>query len=220
MEENLKDKLSKTLFHGTLLDRGLQIELCGVDFEKLNNKADFGKGFYLTDSYALAVTTAKTRYESEKQRVGNACKPIVLKAKINCKNLSKYKIKEFYGETDDWKRFVCTNRWHDKVLKIHPEYDNNIDSRYDIVVGLVADGKLNNIRNLLYSDNYYLSEEVIKAIIPFKTYFCKNIKHKQKKIYTKAYQLSFHNSSFISSCIKYKGYDIIETWKEDGSYEC
>ena len=65
MEAILKDKLSKVLFHGTLMDRAANIMLDGIDFNKLNDRADFGKGFYLTDSYALAEYTALTRYNQE-----------------------------------------------------------------------------------------------------------------------------------------------------------
>lgn len=61
----LRDKLSKVLFHGTLMDRAANIVLDGIDFSKLNDRADFGKGFYVTDSYALAENTAKLRYHQE-----------------------------------------------------------------------------------------------------------------------------------------------------------
>lgn len=214
LEKILKDKLSKVLFHGTLLDRALDIQIHGFDFSKLNSRADFGKGFYLTDSYALAETTATTRYYQAIQETGNASAPTVLKVKISCRNLANYKIKEFYGESVEWKRFVCTNRWANKVLKVHPEYDNNVDAKYDIVLGLTADGKFNNFNNLLAQDGYELSTGVIQTLKPFTVSYSKPNNISQKKI-TKAYQISLHNENFIKHCIKYKGCAIIETDKED-----
>lgn len=40
----LREKLSKVLFHGTLMDRAANIVVDGIDFSKLNDRADFGKG--------------------------------------------------------------------------------------------------------------------------------------------------------------------------------
>lgn len=218
MEKILKDKLSKVLFHGTLLDRALDIQIHGFDFSKLNSRADFGKGFYLTDSYALAETTAKTRYYQTIQETGSSSAPTVLKVKINCRNLVDYKIKEFYGESIEWKRFICTNRWANQVLEFHPEYDNNIDAKYDIVLGLTADGKLGNFNRLLAQDGYELSAHVIQVLKPFTVAYYKPNNMSQKKI-TKAYQISLHNENFIKHCIKYKGCAIIEMDKEDGANE-
>ena len=47
------------------MDRAACIYDVGIDFNKLGDKADFGKGFYLTDSYALAEKTARLRYNQE-----------------------------------------------------------------------------------------------------------------------------------------------------------
>ena len=219
MEKELKDKLSKPLFHGTLYDRALDIQINGFDFSKLNSRADFGKGFYLTDSYALAEATAITRYYQEMQTTGDASIPVILKVKIDCKNINNYQIKEFYGETDEWKRFVCTNRWAEGVLSVHSEYDNNIDLKYDIVVGLTADGKIRSFNELIEDDNYELSNDFIKNVKPFTTSYVKFENNKKKKILTKAYQISLHNKDFIDSCVRYKGCGIIDLGKEDGDYE-
>lgn len=110
MESILTDKLSKVLFHGTLMDRAENIINNGIDFNKLNIHADFGKGFYVTDSYALAKNTAFLRYRQELLKNTNASIPVVLKLKLQNADYSKWKIKEFKGENLEWKKFVCTNR--------------------------------------------------------------------------------------------------------------
>lgn len=218
MEQILKDKLSKILFHGTLMDRAANIILDGVDFNKLNERADFGKGFYLTDSYALARNTALTRYNEEKQTTGSSYPPVVIRLKVKCLNLSEYKIKEFYGENNNWKRFVCCNRWYNDIILHNPDADNNIDARYDIIIGLTADGKMGQLGRLLKQDNYALSNNFIKSIKPFITKYQRIINKKVHVYQTKAYQISFHNENFINTCIKYVDYDIIQM-KEDGYYE-
>lgn len=219
MEQTLKEKISKILFHGTLMDRAANILLEGFDFNKLNDRADFGKGFYVTDSYALAKHTAITRYNQEKQSNGTAYPPVVIRIKVVCNNIMDYNIKEFYGETLIWKRFVCCNRWFHKIKQINPLCDHNTDQRYDIVIGLTADGKISKLNKLIKKDKYKLSDEFVNNVKPFITTYSKIINNKREIYETKAYQISFHNVDFIRSCIRYKGYDIILMEKEDGYYE-
>lgn len=219
MEKILKDKLSKTLFHGTLMDRAANIVLDGIDFNKFNPRADFGKGFYLTDSYALAKNTAITRFNEEKQANGSAYPPVVIRLKIKCDDFTKYNIKEFYGEDNSWKKFVCCNRWYDQVIKRNPSADHNMDAKYDIIIGLTADGKMGRLGRLIKQDNYNLSDDFIKYLTPFKTEYAKTINGNVHIYETKAYQISIHNRKLISSCIKYGSYDIIRLEKEDGYYE-
>ena len=219
MENDLKEKLNKVLFHGTLMDRAANIIIDGIDYTKLNDRADFGKGFYTTDSYALAKTTAITRYYEALQSSNNAYLPVVIKLKIVRKNILNYKIKEFYGDSLEWKRFICCDRWYNEVIKRHPEYDNNYHGKYDIVIGLTADGNLGKLGKLIKEDEYNLSNDCIKSLKPFITSFIKQIGNKTVKQNTKAYQISFHNKKLISDYIKFKDYNIIFLDKEDESYE-
>lgn len=138
---------------------------------------------------------------------------------MKCNELEKYHIKEFYGEDVSWKRFICCNRWYDGVISHNPNEDNNIDLRYDIVIGLTADGKMGQLGRLIKRDNYMFSDEFLKYLTPFRTKYSKIVNNKQKVFHTKAYQISIHNKIFLDSCIKYNGYDIIRIENEDGNYE-
>lgn len=220
MEALLRDKLSKVLFHGTLMDRADNIIKNGVDFSLLKPRADFGKGFYLTDSYALAKNTAIVRYNQEKMSNKTSYAPVVMKFNILRNDFDgEIHIKEFYGESIEWKKFVCTNRWNKNVLKLHPDYDNNIDMKYDIVIGLTADGKMGNINKLIKEDNYDLSNRFLRNINPIISEFTSYSNNKKIFRTTKSYQISFHNENFVKNCIKYKTYDIIMLDKEDKHYE-
>lgn len=218
MKTTLKDKLSKILFHGTLMDRAESIRETGIDFTKLGDKADFAKGFYLTDSYALAENTAILRYNQESMVKDNPAIPVVMKFKLNKCNLEELTIKEFYGASDEWRRFICTNRWYDKILKRYPDYDHNIDRKYDIVIGLTADGKMRNVNTILKRNNYILTEDFLKNINPLMNSYFKYVNGKRIVKRTKSYQISIHNEEFLRSCIRYKGYDIIRLEKEDEHY--
>ncbi len=196
------------------MDRAAKIVIDGIDFSKLNDRADFGKGFYVTDSYSLAENTAKLRYHQEKLKNGSAYPPVVMRIKVNCSDIDKYNIKEFYGETDLWKRFVCTNRWNKQILEHFPQYDNNFDLKYDIIIGLTADGRIKNIDNLIRMVSYCLSNDFLKNINPFLTSY--KDKKTNKLMETKSYQISFHNIRFIESCIRFMDYDILMIRREDG----
>ena len=145
---------------------------------------------------------------------GNAYPPVVIRVKVKCRNLSDYNIKEFYGEDVDWKRFICANRWYHNIVKIDPDIDNNVDSRYDIAIGLTADGKMSRLNRLIKEDGYSLSENFLKEIKPFKTTYSKTINSRLKYFETKAYQISIHNKTFARHCIDFKIYDIIHITKE------
>lgn len=222
MEQHLRDKIGKTLFHGTLKNRADNIIENGVDFTKLNDVADFGKGFYLTDSYALAKDTALTRYHQEIQSVGkeNASIPVVMRIKLKNRHIlrSDYSIKEFYGESIEWKKFICANRWKEVLVK-NDNITHNLDLKYDIVIGLTADGKMSVLKKLLRENHFTLSDYFLKHLKPYITIYTKMIGNKLKDITTKAYQISLHNQEIINSCVTYKDYDIIILEKEDGYYE-
>lgn len=220
METILQDKLSKVLFHGTLMDRANNIIENGVDFSKFNSRADFAKGFYLTDSYALAKRTALSRHSQELMKHKNVSSSVIMKFSVQINKFDKeLSIKEFIGETLEWKKFVCTNRWYKKVLEYNPAFDNNIDSKYDIVIGLTADGKLANINKLIKEDKYNLSEEFLKNINPLLSEYSTFSNGRKKMHKTKSYQISFHNEEFVKQCLIYKDYDIIRDEKEGGHYE-
>lgn len=219
MEKHLKDKLSKTLFHGTLKNRADNIIENGIDFAKLNDIADFGKGFYLTDSYALAQDTAITRFIQEIQLIGkdNASIPVVMRIKIKQSNSlrSKYSVKEFYGESIEWKKFICANRWKE-VLTADENLIHNQDLKYDIVIGLTADGKMPIMKKILKQDNFFITDDILGKLRPYITRYSKMIGNKIKHFTTKAYQISLHNQDLIKTCVVYKDYDIIRLKKEDG----
>ena len=49
-------------------------------------------------------------------------------------------VKTFEGPTEEWAKFVITNRNYNKIE--NPQEDNNADNRYDIVFGPIANDDL------------------------------------------------------------------------------
>ena len=108
-----------------------------IDLNKCRPFKDFGKGFYLTSIKEQAETMAKRVSEIY------GMKPVVnaYKVKDNILKLNDYSIKDF-GDlpTKEWAIFVKNNR--DLNFVNYSDLMCNLDNKYDIVHGPVADDKL------------------------------------------------------------------------------
>ncbi len=51
----------RVLYHGTDVESAKMICGCGNDLDKCSDKTDFGKGFYTTDDYKIAVNWANRK---------------------------------------------------------------------------------------------------------------------------------------------------------------
>lgn len=119
------------LYHGTYLnfDR--------IDLSKSNKGKDFGKGFYLSDSYdqALKLATFKSiQYKTD---------PVVISYEFDYNVLFDVNLNFLSFETYsvEWSDFILRNRMNETDINIHD---------YDIVYGPIANDKIGvQIRNLL-----------------------------------------------------------------------
>lgn len=122
------------LYHGS----NIRFEKIDLSVSKPNK--DFGKGFYLSDSFEQAMEMAEFKTEIFG---GN---PFVMEYEFNCdsslcKNLRILRFSEY---TKEWAEFVFKNR-----------SDNNETSKsdYDIVIGPIANDKVGaQIRRLIEND--------------------------------------------------------------------
>lgn len=111
------------LYHGT----NQSFELIDLD-KGLPNK-DFGRGFYMTDSLECAEKIALQRVD----RLGGS--PIVMVYEFD--DRAKLNVKRFVSPTREWALFVRANRRENVDAT-----DHNRDSRYDLVIGPIANDKL------------------------------------------------------------------------------
>lgn len=121
------------LYHGT-----------NIDFEKIDLSLclpckDFGRGFYTTTLYNQACQMAK-----RKVKLSNGM-PCVISYYVddNILFLKDYNIKVFEKATEDWAVFVLNNR-NKNFLDIS-SLNCNLDNKYDIVSGPVANDTLTTI---------------------------------------------------------------------------
>ena len=113
------------LYHGT------NCVVNKIDLNKCRPYKDFGKGFYLT--------TIKEQAEKMAQRVSRIYggKPVVNVFRYDSVVDKEINVKIFDAPTEEWARFVINNRNGEKSAG-----DNNLDNKYDIVIGPVANDDL------------------------------------------------------------------------------
>lgn len=122
--------------------------------------------------------------------------PIVLCLKFDRTMTKDYNVKAFNNCKDEWKKFICANRYN-KVRLSNGDIDSNFDLKYDMVIGAVADSVMADIKKQLKKDQYLLKDNLLNSIYPLKIGN------------TIPIQISFHNQE-LADCIKVIDYDIIK----------
>jgi len=117
-----------------ILYHGSNIEIDTIDLDKCRPYKDFGKGFYTSPSREQAWTMAKRTVRINRQ--GNPCITAFFFNDDELFSGSALKVKQFTGPDNDWARFVVNNR--NRKFKDMQSPDSNMDAKYDIVIGPVA----------------------------------------------------------------------------------
>lgn len=116
------------LYHGTNLD------INSIDLSKCRPYKDFGQGFYLTElkdqALKMAVRVSRIYGGSPIVNVYEINDDFLSSTELNIKNFGK-------NPTEEWAVFVMNNR--SRSFKDIASPECNLDNKYDIVVGAVAD---------------------------------------------------------------------------------
>lgn len=139
--------MSESLYHGTDNKSKDDIINNGIVLDKNPRGGDFAVGFYLTPNLNSAKSMALRKSFSNQ-------KPSVIELTLVKNYTKKVKVKNFGNITTStsdneillWAQFIVNNRCgNDYINKISSKYgldDNNLDKRYDIVIGTTADGNV------------------------------------------------------------------------------
>lgn len=135
-----------------LLYHGSNIEVTNPQIIESDRRLDFGKGFYLTSSYAQAKRWAEL---TVKRR--DTGKEVVSVFEFDDSSASELKILHFTQAQKEWLEYVTMNRKNQNI----PNDD------YDIVIGPVANDRTMPVISLYFS-GIYDTEETIKRLMPQK----------------------------------------------------
>lgn len=119
-----------------ILYHGSNMRIHEIDFCKCRPFKDFGKGFYCTAIKEQAELMAKR----VARIYGGNPKITAFEFNEEIYNSDKVNVKKFESPTEEWALFVLNNR--DRKFKDISSLKCNIDNKYDMVVGPVADDDL------------------------------------------------------------------------------
>jgi len=121
--QNVNGASSMRLYHGTNINFG------EIDLTKSLPNKDFGKGFYLSDTFSQAQQMAKAKVE----RLGGIETVIEYSFDESLLHNGELKTKIFNGYDIEWADFIIQNRSNTTTKSLHD---------YDIIVGPIANDRI------------------------------------------------------------------------------
>ena len=169
------------LYHGTNQSSALSIINDGIDLSKSKKFLDFGPGFYMTDNIKKAKNWARRKAEVLNRRY-------MLSETI----FNSLKCKIFERRNSEWAYFIMVNRIGSvEVANQLNLSDHNLDAKYDIVIGEIADGSVSDI-----------AFKIRENIDEFNSFSLNDLLPDNGMYYGK--QFSLHTSSALSCIISIK----------------
>lgn len=146
-----------TLYHGTDKDSARSICQNGIDFSIDNSSNDFGAGFYTTPDRETAIKRAKKK---ALWRNTKAAIVVVVFDDVYADTI----IKKFQDDCQ-WAQFIMNNRNGLRYTKMVSSFEHNLDKKYDITYGRIADIDVVNFSNKLLNENRKIKESELYKIL-------------------------------------------------------
>ena len=165
-----------------ILYHGSNIEIVKIDLNKCKPFKDFGCGFYTTpfreQALAMAKRTVRIFHEGIPCVTEFTCEDIFLNSPSIEIAHGVLKIKYFREPSNEWARFVINNR----NRNFHDIYNTNcnVDCKYDIVVGPVANDDITALINVYLSG--ILSDDALTRELTFRDLSTQVSFHTEKSI--------------------------------------
>lgn len=152
------------LYHGTVSKNAISIIENGIDLSVCQIHTDFAQGFYLTPDRYQAIRWAERKTAAAKTWFKY---PVVLSYSVDSKIFTSLHTKIFKTTNIEWAQFIINNRCGMDYALGGEYHDQNIDKKYDVVIGYIADGQITDLAKQLEKENREVSEnELIKIINP------------------------------------------------------
>ena len=165
-----------------ILYHGSNIEIDSIDINKCKPFKDFGCGFYTTPlrEQALAMARRSVRiYHKGKPCITEyICDDSLLETSKKNHSSGQLNIKRFDKPNKEWAVFVINNRTHN-FADIHSP-NCNVDCKYDIVAGPVANDDITALINVYISG--IISDEALARELSFRNLSIQISFHTEKSI--------------------------------------
>lgn len=140
------------LYHGTDVNSAIQIcKNQKADVNIGSKKVDFGPGFYTTDDNVRAEAWARRKAKAR------GTKPAVVKLYFDMADAVQNGLIEYFDDDIRWGRFIINNRNGLKYIEQVSFKEHNLDARYAITYGRVADVDVVDVAESLKTSGKLLS---------------------------------------------------------------
>lgn len=191
--------MEKIWYHGTNLSSAIDIYEKGIDFSKSKDKLDFGVGFYLTDDIDRAYERAwqKTLMFNRKYKSNESA--ALVEAELDIDFINTLNVKKFEYCNKEWLYFVLANRFSKDYIQSQKWLEHNLDLRYDVVIGSIADSEVSDLAMHIMNNDMSISDVSVYDVLT-------------NEGRTLGEQLSLHTEK-SKKCIKTLNYSAIERRK-------
>lgn len=142
--------MSAPLYHGTDSQSLENIVTAGINLSQNPRGGDFGVGFYLTPNLCTAKTMAlRKAFEISTPSIVELTLAKNFESLSTVKDFGNIGINSKDNEILYWAQFIVNNRcgleYINSVSTQNGLSEHNLDKRYDIVIGTIADGSVTRI---------------------------------------------------------------------------
>lgn len=183
-------------YHGTNESSALSICDVGIDFSKSKKELDFGIGFYLTDNIDVARKRAISQTRKYNRIYHKNDKPAIVTIVINEGMFENLSVRNFEYCNEEWLTFVLANRLSMEFINNHDDIEHNLDSRYDVVMGSIADSDISGLAAHIEDGDLTFKDISVYDVLT-------------DKGTTLGLQISLHTMRSLSSVVS-KSYEVIE----------
>lgn len=191
------------IYHGTIKQNAENIINNGILLSKSKESLDFGKGFYTAPDVNFAISTAYGKNKkANKNRSLDRFAGAILEFDFDINKVNDIKHLSFENIDIDWAQFIINNRNGYAYTDYLKSKFHNLDSKYDIVTGAIADNRIVPLSKYLKVLNEPIKKSELNDIIyDYETE-----------------QISFHTLKSLD-CISFSRYGIINMQKGVEWYE-
>jgi len=183
-------------YHGTNESSAVDICDVGVDFSKSKKELDFGIGFYLTDDIKVAIRRAFSQTKKYNRIHHKNENPAIVTVAIDEELIKDLTVKKYEYCNKEWVKFVLANRLSMKYLTEHNILEHNLDLRYDVVIGSIADSDVSGLAAHIEDGDLTFEDVSVYDVLT-------------EKGTTLGRQMSLHTEKSLLS-VRSKFYDVIE----------